>query len=155
MGCLWVKPMNENRYIRQKNDRELNNVTLHDTITYFPPITSGKVVRVYDGDTIYIASNEIQCPVPNKMFIFTIRIKHIDTPELRTKNEEEKELAKKAKKAMEDLVLNKFVTLEEIEHETKWGRILAVVKVNGINVSDVMLKSGNARPYEGGHKNGW
>ena len=56
---------------------------------------------------------------------------------------------------MEELVLNKFVTLEDVTHESKWGRILAVVKVNGINVADKMLELGHARPYEGGHKDSW
>ena len=56
---------------------------------------------------------------------------------------------------MEELVLNKFVTLEDIQHEKKWGRILAVVKVNGVSVSDVMLETGHAKPYEGGHKESW
>jgi len=149
MGCIASKP---DSIVETSH---LCDVTLENTIEYYPPITRGKVVRVYDGDTIYIASDEIHCPVPNKTFIFTIRIKHIDTPEIRTKNLEEKELGKKAKQKMEELVLNKFVTLEDIQHEKKWGRILAVVKVNGVSVSDVMLETGHAKPYEGGHKESW
>jgi endonuclease YncB( thermonuclease family) len=151
MGCIVSKPDS----IVETSHTQLCDVTLENTIEYYPPITGGKVVRVYDGDTIYIASDEIKCPVPNKTFIFTIRIKHIDTPEIRTKNLEEKELGKKAKQKMEELVLNKFVVLEEIQHEKKWGRILAVVKVNGVSVSDVMLETGHAKPYEGGHKESW
>jgi endonuclease YncB( thermonuclease family) len=149
------KPLIEDRYIPESLHKQLCDVTLEDTIPYFVPITGGKVVNVYDGDTIDIVSNELNCPVVNKMFLFRIRIKHIDTPELRTKNKDEKALAKKAKQVMEDLVLNKFVTLEDVLHEKKWGRILAVVKVNGVNVADQMLQLGHARPYEGGHKEEW
>jgi micrococcal nuclease len=152
MGCIYTKPLIEDRFVPEKY---LHDITLDSTIPYFPPITCGKVVKVYDGDTIYIASDEIKCPMPNKTFRFAIRIKHIDTPEIRTKNAEEKALAKKAKHAMEELVLNKYVTLEEVEHESKWGRILAVVKVNGVTISDVMLEMGHAKPYEGGHKENW
>ena len=34
----------------------LENVCYKDTIPFIPPITSGKVIKVYDGDTITIAS---------------------------------------------------------------------------------------------------
>ena len=158
MGCITSKPLTEDRYVPEKietSHNQLCNVTLEDTVPYFTPITCGKVVKVYDGDTIYIASTELKCPIPKKTFMFTIRLKHIDTPEIRTKNEHEKALAKKAKQAMEELVLNKMVVLEDIEHESKWGRILAVVKVNGINVSDKMIELGHARPYEGARKENW
>ena len=152
MGCFKSKPLVEDRFVPVKS---IHNVTLENTIPYFPPITCGKVVKVYDGDTIHIASDEVPCPIPDKIYRFQIRIKHIDTPEIRTKNEKEKNLARLAKYAMEQLVLNKFVTLEEVEHESKWGRILAVVKINGESVADTMIESGHAKPYEGRHKDPW
>jgi endonuclease YncB( thermonuclease family) len=152
MGCIYSKPLVEDRFIPEKTIR---NVTIDDTIPYFPPITCGKVVKVYDGDTIHIASNEIPCSVPGKTFRFQIRIKNIDTPEIRTKNEQEKNLGRVAKYQMEQLVLNKFVTLEEVEHESKWGRILAVVKVDGISAGETMLDLGYAKPYNGKHKDPW
>ncbi len=150
MGCIYTKPLIEDRFVP-----EINTVTLENTIPYFPPITCGKVVKVYDGDTIHIASDEIICPVQDKTFRFQIRIKHIDTPEIRTKNEKEKALARIAKYELEKMILNKFVTLEEVEHESKWGRILAVVKINGVSVADTMLELGHAKPYEGKHKDPW
>ena len=150
MGCFYSKPID-----RFDSEKIIRTVTLEDTILYFPPITCGKVVKVYDGDTIHIASNEIRCSIPGKIFRFQIRIKNIDTPEIRTKNEQEKNLGRMAKYEMEKLVLNKFVTLEEVEHETKWGRILAVVKVDGVNVADTMLELGHAKPYNGKHKDPW
>ena len=45
----------------------------------------GKVVKVYDGDTVHIVF-----PVFGKMYKWNCRISRIDTPELRTKNEKEK-----------------------------------------------------------------
>ena len=149
MGCFYSKPLDK------FDPKTIRNVTLDDTIPYFPPITCGKVVKVYDGDTIHIASNEIQCSIPGKTYRFQIRIKHIDTPEIRTKNEQEKNLGRIAKYEMEKLVLNKFVTLEEVEHESKWGRILAVVKIDGVSVGDTMIELGHAKPYNGKHKDPW
>ena len=36
-------------------DASWDNVTYEDTVPFIPPITSGKVVKVYDGDTLTIA----------------------------------------------------------------------------------------------------
>ena len=35
---------------------ELEEVNYEDTIPFIPPITHGKVIKVYDGDTITIAA---------------------------------------------------------------------------------------------------
>jgi hypothetical protein len=34
----------------------MENVTYKDTIPFIPPITEGKVVKVYEGDTITVAT---------------------------------------------------------------------------------------------------
>ena len=37
-------------------DDYLQNITYKDTIPFLVPITEGKVIKVYDGDTITVAS---------------------------------------------------------------------------------------------------
>lgn len=66
----------------------LENIKLEDTKNFVPPITYGKVVKVYDGDTITIASKlpYIASPIYN----FHVRLNGIDAPEIRSKNEIEK-----------------------------------------------------------------
>ena len=61
----------------QMNTDYLNNVEYDDTIPYIPELTHGKVVKVYDGDTITIAS---QLPGSSTLYRFSIRLAGIDTP---------------------------------------------------------------------------
>ena len=44
-----------------------------------------KVVHVYDGDTVHLVFEFL-----GQMFKWHTRIAHVDTPELKTKNQEEK-----------------------------------------------------------------
>ena len=58
-----------------------------------------KVVSVYDGDTM-----KVVFPLNNKMYKWNCRLLGIDTPELRTKDKHEKDLAKIAKENLMKLV---------------------------------------------------
>jgi len=49
------------------------------------------------------------------------------------------------------LVLNKYVTLENIESE-KYGRILADVYIENIHLNNLLLKEKYAVKYDGGTK---
>ena len=66
---------------------------------FVPPINSGRVIKVYDGDTITVASK-----VPNlknsQIFKFSVRLNGIDTPEIKGSNEDEKSIAIKARDAL-------------------------------------------------------
>lgn len=50
-------------------------------------------MKVYDGDTITIAT---RLGGTGSLYRFSVRLLAIDTPEKRTKNKEEKEIAMKA-----------------------------------------------------------
>ena len=79
-------------------------------------------------------------------------MRRIDTPEMKTKNKTEKELAIKARDALYQLIMNKMVRLNNVEYD-KYGRILAeIVTEDGINVSDWMIAGGYAVTYDGGTK---
>jgi len=145
------------------------NVWYQTTVKFIPPITYGKVVKVYDGDTITVAS-----PLPNTIepiYRFSIRLRDIDSPEIKGKTEKEKELAEIARNALSLKLLYKMVLLENIDTE-KYGRILADVylaqereereesedkkekleKAESISISNWMLQNGYAVPYNGGTK---
>ena len=132
------------------------NVWYQTTIKFIPPIRYGKVVKVYDGDTITVAS-----PLPNTIepiYRFSVRLRDIDSPEIKGKTEKEKELAEIARNALSEKILYKMVLLENIDTE-KYGRILADVfladdkeKVESISISKWMLQNGYAIPYNGGTK---
>lgn len=136
---------------KKKQEKDILDcpIKYEDTIKFVPPIKKGIVIKVYDGDTIIIASKLPYKDSP--IYRFSVRLMGIDCPELKTKNESEKECAELAKKELTDLVMNKVVRLENIQTE-KYGRILADVYLNDINLSKHMLNKGLAVAYDGGTK---
>lgn len=127
----------------------LENVKYEDTVQFLIPIKYGKVVKVYDGDTFTIAG---YLPINNSpLYRFSVRINGIDTPEIKGKTREEKELAVVSKNALSNLILGKIIELRNIENE-KYGRILADVYIGDIHVNEWMIKNNYAVKYDGGTK---
>lgn len=127
----------------------LDNINYKDTIPYIPNVTCGKVIKVYDGDTITIA-----CKMPfdnSPIYRFSVRINGIDCPEMKTSNTTEKECAVIAKTTISDLVLHKIVHLQNVKLE-KYGRILADVVIDNISLGDMLCKCNLAVTYDGGTK---
>ncbi len=128
---------------------ELQHVKYEDTISFLVPVKYGKVIKVYDGDTITIAS---YLPIPNsQLYRFSVRLTGIDTPEIKGKTKAEKDLAIAAKNALSELVLGKVVELRNISNE-KYGRILADVYIETIHVNEWMIENNHAVRYDGGTK---
>jgi micrococcal nuclease len=108
-----------------------------------------KVVNVYDGDTIHVVFKYF-----DKFYKWNCRIAHVDTPELRTKNEEEKKKGYEARDKLRELILNKIVKLNCLEFD-KYGRLLVDIYLNEANVNDWLVANGYAKKYEGGTKEAW
>lgn len=126
-------------------------VKWEDTVEFTFPIKSGQVIKVYDADTITIAS---KLPYPESpLYRLPVRLNGIDTPEIKGKDisEEEKEAAKQARDYVSNLVMHKMVRLENIESE-KYGRILADVYVGNIHLNQLLLQERYAVKYDGGTK---
>ena len=120
-----------------------------DTVEFKFPVHSGKVIKVYDGDTITIAS---KMPYENSpLYRFHVRLNGIDTPEIKGKNPDEKGVAKLARDFVSSLVLQKTVTLENIQND-KYGRILADVYVEGTHINTLLINERLAVKYDGGKK---
>ena len=125
------------------------NIEWKDTFLFIPPIAEGRVIKVYDGDTITIAA---KLPYHDSLlYRFSVRLNGIDTPEIKGKDEDEKLAAQNAKRALENLILNKMVTLKNNTLE-KYGRILADVHYEDIHLNEWMLKNCYAVKYDGGTK---
>jgi endonuclease YncB( thermonuclease family) len=122
-----------------------------DTEEFKFPVYSGKVIKVYDGDTITIAS---KMPYDNSpLYRFHVRLNGIDSPEIKGKNPDEKNVAKLAKEFVSSLVLQKTVTLENIQND-KYGRILADVYFEGKHINNLLINERLAVKYDGGKKIG-
>lgn len=127
----------------------LDQVTYKDTIVFKPDITHGKVIKVYDGDTITIAT---KLPYSNSPFFrFSVRLRGIDCPEIRTKNANEKHCAKLAKEMLYNNIYHKIVTLENVDYD-KYGRVLADVLLDGVNITQMLINKRLAVVYDGGTK---
>ena len=120
-----------------------------DCIPFVPPIDRGVVIKVYDGDTITIAS---KLPYPDSpLYRFSVRLNGIDCPEIKGKDKYEKECAQLAKEEMTNLILNKVVILKNVETE-KYGRILADVYIGDLHLNKHLLIKRLAVFYDGGTK---
>ncbi len=137
----------------QSPDIELETSTYDSVQPFIPVIKTGKIVKVYDGDTvtisarIYITETQI-----TKLFRFNVRLRGIDSPEIKTKNDKERSLAIVARDKLRDLIMNQIVSLQNVQYD-KYGRILAdIVTKDGTNVSDWMLENDLVVKYDGGTK---
>lgn len=80
-----------------------------------------------------------------------MRLNGIDCPEIKSKNENEKQCAQIAKKELSNLILNKIITLKNVETE-KYGRILAEVYLDELHLNKYMIEKRLAVTYDGGTK---
>lgn len=111
-----------------------------------------EVVSIYDGDTITVNINGWPDIIGKKI---GVRIKNIDTPELRDNREEVKTLARKAKVFVVDKLRNaKKIELKNLERD-KYFRILADVYVDDRNLGNLLLDAKLAKVYDGGKKPKW
>lgn len=117
-----------------------------DNVKYFSfdgKVLRGKCVDVYDGDTVTIV-----LPVDNQYYKFRVRLADIDTPEIRTRDLEEKKQGYIAKDVVVNLILNKIVTVKCGDFD-KYGRLLATILVDGMeeSVNDHLVAGGYAEVY--------
>jgi endonuclease YncB( thermonuclease family) len=129
-------------------DQELMNIEYKEASIFRPDINCGKVIKVYDGDTITIAT---RLSGAGPIYRFSVRFLGIDTPEKRTKNLEEKKIALIAQKVLSDKIMGKVVTFPKIDYD-KYGRILAHVYYLDENLSQFMIDNRLAVEYDGGTK---
>jgi endonuclease YncB( thermonuclease family) len=118
-------------------------------VPFVPPVTCGKVIKVYDGDTITIASRLPFTDSP--IYKFPVRLLGIDCPEIKGSTETEKNLAKSARDALSSRINGKMVILKNVSTE-KYGRLLADVYIDGANMNQWMLDNNYAVKYDGGTK---
>ena len=140
---------NIEKIITQNYMEDGNDIKWEDTVEFTFPIEGGRVIKVYDGDTITIASKLPFNESP--LYRLSVRLNGIDTPEIKGKTEDEKLAAKLTRDALAGLILNKYVTLKNIQTE-KYGRILADVYFGELHLNEWLIKEKYAVKYDGGTK---
>ena len=129
-------------------DRDLANATWQNTAPFIPKVTYGKVIKVYDGDTITVAARPYKSESPCR---FSIRLSGIDCPEIRSRDQGERDAAVLVKNRLSDLILEKYVSLYNVKID-KYGRLLCDVYHGQIHVNNWLLNSRLAVTYDGGKK---
>ena len=112
-------------------------------------IKEAKVVDVYDGDTIRIVLS-----MYGKLYKFNSRIQHVDTPEIRTRNKEEKKYGFYVRNKLRDKILDKVFTIICDDFD-KYGRLLLDIKIDDTLISEWLIKNNYAFRYDGGTKKSW
>ena len=109
-----------------------------------------KVIKIIDGDTIDV---DIDLGFGIWLRNERVRLYGIDTPESRTRDEEEKKYGKAAAAYLEKWVKSGGVTIRTHKDEKgKFGRILGEVWCFETNVNAKMIEEGHAVEYHGQSK---
>ena len=115
-----------------------------------------KIVKVYDADTVHALIE-----VLGTVYKWKCRIMHVDTPELRSRDENEKKHAYTAKEALSNLILNKIVKVKCFKFDM-YGRVLIELTLMSDNetnedivIHEWLLQNGYANAYEGKTKQKW
>jgi micrococcal nuclease len=112
-------------------------------------VTISELVSVYDGDTLKVNIKEYPTILGEKI---SVRVNGIDTPEIKGKCLQEKELAQKAKKVATYMLKNATVIELRNMQRGKYFRIVADVYANGVSLSEKLIEKKLAVPYDGGTK---
>lgn len=119
-----------------------------------------KLISVYDGDTFKV---DLHC-LGNKnktikhLICKNIRIRPtgFDTPELRGVSDDEKQKAKEAQIYLDGILKNaQKIRLLNVKRDDVYFRIVADVYIDGFPLSEIMINSGHALPYDGKTKPDW
>ena len=113
------------------------------------PFSRVNVLYCYDGDTCKVELPGLPPVFGHKL---GVRLKGLDTPEIRGKCAKEKALAKEAKAFLWDLVSKaERVDLEEVSRG-KYFRIVARIVADGVDTTEALISAGLAVRYDGGTK---
>jgi len=96
-------------------------------------------IRVWDGDSLRLGmTQEAEA----------IRIFNIDAPEIEGQCAYESDLAQHSKHRLAELLAGQRVEILR-EGADRYGRTLAVVRVNGRDAGDILVREGLARTWSG------
>lgn len=112
-----------------------------------------RVVRVIDGDTFsarVMLNDDINVAV-------RVRLRNVDTPEIKGECEYERKMAARARDALEQMIpVGSIVELDNVQDDKYVGRIDAnVYDSSGADVGLRLIKSGLGRAYSGGRRAKW
>ena len=106
----------------------------------------GIVTSVYDGDSIHVVF-----PFHETMYKWVCRLYGVDTPEIRTKNKQERILGIQVRDALRNKVLHKQVDVI-CDKFDKYGRLLVTILIDNENINEWLIENNYGYAYYGGSK---
>lgn len=120
---------------------------------YHDAVIVDEVVSVYDGDTVKVNIHSWPAVIGQEI---SIRIRGIDTPEIRGEEcQEEEDLGYKARDLVAALASDaQRVEIRQLGRD-KYFRLLGELWIDNQSVGALLIEQGLAREYYGGTKTGW
>ena len=109
-------------------------VFLFISVAIYPNLTTGKVVRVIDGDSIHVKINDEQ--------FLIVRLFGIDAPEL------DQRFGQRSKKYLSTLILNQVIQLQFLELDNYGRRLAIIFNDEGLNINLDLIETGHAWVYQ-------
>lgn len=100
--------------------------------------------NVYDGDTLKDVYIDLGFNIKIKI---DLRLSRIDAPEIKSKDELEKQKGNESKEVLKALIKNGTNFKVEILKYDKYGRSLCDLYIDGTNINDFLLKENYAKEY--------
>lgn len=104
---------------------------------------SATVTNIVDGDTIDVAI-DLGFYITISERVRFAGIDAYETKLIKGASQEDKEKGLAAKEFLRELIINKAVKLQTIKQKDKYGRFLAIVFLQDVNVNDLLIEKGFA-----------
>ena len=121
-----------------EHDLDWNNINYENTQIFIPPITRGKVIRVYSGDIIEIAT-KIHFINDNLIYRFMIHLDGISATRINPLIKLQNENGNESKNKLYEFIYGKIINLSNISVD-KHGKIYATIFLEKINVNDWLIQ---------------
>lgn len=102
------------------------------------------MIRIVDGDTVDL---DVDLGFRTS-FKDRFRLKGIDAPEQRTRDLIEKKAGLAATARLQELIPVGSQVIVETDKAGKYGRWIATIYANDVDINQQMIKEGHATPYE-------
>lgn len=112
-----------------------------------------RVDYIIDGDTF---SGQVKLEGDINVSV-RVRIRNVDTPEIKGECEYERNMASRASRRLGELIpVGSIVELTNIKDDKYLGRIDAnVIDSNGQDIGSLLIREGLGRKYNGGRRDKW